>query len=248
LSTAFAARQPPSDANEPNNGGDGRLDIVLIDVDVSETVPYEKAKACTSPAFILLQRTASISDVAHEVMHAFQHSYAYAQDCASYHWLKEATATWAEDFVYPAVDQEHGSSLAFLSQPEKSLETSEGEFGRSHEYGAYLLPFFLTCISGPCDHATRPTYSPYLQVAWDNTERSDSLTAINDALPRWRHNLHARGLGGDTEHVHANHAIELLGRLRDGHQRLRLAAVSRNAAQDTLRKECPFRTSVPLTP
>ncbi len=174
LSTAFATRLPPSDADEANNGGDGRLDIALVDIPKSQAVPYKEV--CPTPVFVLLRRSASLAALAHEMMHAFEFSYAMARGCTSYGWLMEATANWAMDFVYPASQEERLTSQAFLSHPEESLET----LGEEHEYGAYLLPFFLTCSSGPCDPANRPTYSPYVQVTWDNTEQYDSLAGLRE--------------------------------------------------------------------
>ncbi len=181
LSTAFAGRSPPSDANEPNNGGDGRLDVALVDIDISVTLPYEETPDwCKKPAFTLFKRIQGRTTMAHELMHAIQHAYDYQQKCGSYFWFQEATAYWAEDFVYPSEHTARDWADDFLGKPDLSLET----VGGNHEHGAYLLPFFFTCYPSQCNTGSRPAYSPYVQLSWDNFENrgSDSLKAVNDAL------------------------------------------------------------------
>jgi len=54
-------------------------------------------------------------------------------------WMHEATAHWAQHYVYPPADQgrEQTGATWFLDQPERSLSAYD-KSPRGHEYGAYL--------------------------------------------------------------------------------------------------------------
>ena len=51
----------------------------------------------TLPTYIYVNRGSGADTAAHEIMHAIQDAFDACEDP----WLKEATATWAEDKVYP---------------------------------------------------------------------------------------------------------------------------------------------------
>lgn len=86
----------------------------------------------------------------------------------------EATATWAEDYVYPLANREHLYAGDFLLFPEVPLEKREPP--PRHAYGAYLFPFYL---------ARKLNQPQLVKSTWANIANgsSDSLKAINDALP-----------------------------------------------------------------
>lgn len=166
---------PDCGATCSEGGGDERLDIYLVDVNRSVTHFY----CCQgSWAYILLERTATFADVAHELMHAIQAAYPFAS-LEEYRWLLEATAAWAEQYVYPksnqdpdypATDEEHGVAPKFLLIPESPLETVNDD----HEYGAYLLFFYLQY------GLSRPEI---VRSVWENATKADSLEVVDAAIP-----------------------------------------------------------------
>jgi hypothetical protein len=114
----------------------------------------------------------------HEFMHAIQFAYTI-QSCSSYGWLKEATATWAEDYVYPAVNSEQETAPAYLSLPGARLDSTSG----MHDYGAYLLFYFLT--------HTVDTTASVIRDIWQNAAgNAISYQAIDEAVqqaaPAWK--------------------------------------------------------------
>jgi hypothetical protein len=118
-----------------------------------------------------------MSYAAHEFMHAIQFAYPEAS-CSSYNWLKEATASWAEDYVYPHADSEHELASRFMNYANHRLDY----VGHLHEYGAYLLFYYLT-------HAA-DTSSQVIRQIWENAGSTpNSYKAIDDAVntivPAW---------------------------------------------------------------
>ncbi|NJN18683.1 MAG: hypothetical protein HC822_21720 [Oscillochloris sp.] len=88
--------------------------------------------------------TVGRSTLIHELMHVFQNAF-QVSSYYEYRWWKEATADWAIHYVenqglVPNSDLEHDSAEKWLVAPQISLETWT-EAG--HQYGSYLLPFFL---------------------------------------------------------------------------------------------------------
>ena len=155
-------------------GGDDNIDIAMVDIGRSITIPYDDCQKTTS-AFILLNRRNTVSDVAHEVAHVFQYAFTNAKDCDSYDWWREADATDAEDQVYPKLnadgyhDVEQYNAHYLLDDPSKPLEF----YGDEHQYGAYLFPFFLRRMLGK---------SGVVQQIWENDGKYDSLQAVNFAI------------------------------------------------------------------
>ena len=103
-------KAPLPDGGRPCNGGDERLDISLVDLPPPElglTVPFGlNPWACSEvPSYILLPRAASAEKLAHEFMHAIQYAFKVEGSCSNYEWWREASAQWAEDFVFPADTQ-----------------------------------------------------------------------------------------------------------------------------------------------
>jgi len=152
---------PLSDADYPDNGGDGALDIYLVplsdDGTLGVTMPYIKTPEgaegpCEkSPAYIQIKgqeplgsdtTPGILSTVAHELFHAFQFGFAFDTHCwfPEYRWFMEASATWAMDYVYPNANAEHEMAKELLDQPGVPLD----ENSVSHPYGAYLFPFYFT--------------------------------------------------------------------------------------------------------
>lgn len=191
-----AEHAPLSDAGYENNGGDGALDIYVVDIEgaLGLTVPYidipedpttgEPIGPCEmSPSYIQIEpdepigsagEPGIVSTVAHEVFHAFQLSFDLYTNCwfPEYKWFMEASATWAEDHVYPAANAEHAAAGAYLWNPATSLDYA-GILSFGHEYGAYLFPFFATRRYGPPD---------LVRTIWEGFTTANSLPAIDAAL------------------------------------------------------------------
>jgi len=181
--TGLMGRQPLSDQGPHpfvdlngdrrnwGDGGDGRLDIYLLDEKVAGggmTVAYPPG--CKQrPAFILLSEYVDLAAAAtHEFMHTILYSYDVAATCEKYDWLQEATATWSVDHVYPANNFEHRENFCCLFQrPELGL------FYSSSGYSAYTFPFYLARKFNP----------QLMRTIWEKTRQYDSLEAVDKAVP-----------------------------------------------------------------
>jgi hypothetical protein len=146
------------------------LDIYLVgDLRVAGVVTPCR-RCAQAPSFVILHRaTPGLKAIlAHELMHVFQNLY---NGCSEYAWLKEATATWAMDYVYPVYQAEHRFAPLYLDQPHLPLDTLNG----AHEYGAYLFFQYLNIRF----------LDPYLiQTLWINSEGfASSLEAVDQAIP-----------------------------------------------------------------
>lgn len=136
----------------PSGGGDERLDIYLVgpSVDANYTWwnPPDTVTCETTPAYITLLPSASPATVAHEFMHALQLALPYANGngCGDLWWW-EASATWAEDFVFRQQynSEQHEWANIFLQNPWLPLEATVLEY---HQYGAYVFPFYLDRVRG----------------------------------------------------------------------------------------------------
>jgi hypothetical protein len=171
LSGLMKNHLPKSDAEVVNcNGGDGRLDLYLTDIARSFTSPYEGCQ--NTPAFIEMTRTAKDSTAIHEIMHTFQFSYPL-QACLTdytYDWWTEGTATWAEDFVSPGPpNDEHFAAKYFLNQTEEPLDFTN-DF---HEYGSYLLPFYVYRTTHNAD---------FVSATWEQCAREPALDAFDHTV------------------------------------------------------------------
>lgn len=122
-----------------------------------------------------------LSIVAHELMHATQYAYDVHATCMNptYKWIKEATATWAQDFVYPnpppppVGDSEHVQAVHFMAAPEEPLDCVSETECRDHEYGAYLLPFYIH---------RRYNDSQFVRRIWDAAKSNAPADAVDVAL------------------------------------------------------------------
>lgn len=171
-------KTPLSDSGLPNNGGDGRLDIYLVHIG-DRGIAQAMIGCEETPVYILINSARPIGSatqkgilqtVVHEVMHASQFAYLIKETCSEYHWWREASAKWAEDYVYPLANSEQPSALHFLKKPELPLEEDSDE---KRPYGAYLFPFYLT-------HKHAPSL---VRTIWEQVKDADSLEAIERSIP-----------------------------------------------------------------
>ncbi len=107
-----------------------------------------------------------IEATAHEFMHALQFSFPLAVNpCTEYRWLGEATATWAEDFVYPDHDSEWGTAKNYLNNPFYKINSRYED----RDYGEYLLVYYFTHKHNDPDAVRR---------AWTAAGHVDSLMSF----------------------------------------------------------------------
>jgi hypothetical protein len=106
---------------------------------------------------------------AHEFMHALQFAFPMLNDrCSEYDWLAEASATWAEDYVYEDRNTEWEYAQRYLDTTGEIINRRAG----NRDYGAYLLPFFFTRSYG---------YPEAMRSVWENAGSMDSLQAFRPA-------------------------------------------------------------------
>jgi len=196
--TALGYRPPKTDATSPNAGPDGRIDIYVADVGADglygycatddpnafdQSYPYYDASA-----FCVVEDDFSVTQfpfgssglealqvtVAHEFFHAVQFAYDFLED----RWFMEGTATWMEDEVFDAVDD----NLQYLftsplRRPGVPLDLSDASSG--HVYGAWIWFRFLE------EHFQDPAV---IREAWTLADGSAagpdrySLQALEDAV------------------------------------------------------------------
>jgi len=138
---ALMGRAPRSDADlDPEyNGGDGRYDVFLLPTGSTNFGWTQPASPGffqgvffdrTRTSFIVMdvqtiannfggQGTALYnrklrSNIAHEFMHAIQFAFDLAGSRSEYWWLGDATATWAEHYVFPSENMEHPDAPDYL--------------------------------------------------------------------------------------------------------------------------------------
>jgi hypothetical protein len=163
---------PLSDESHPCNGGNGRLDIYLIDGNRSATIPYEFCNP--TPSFIALVRGSDAGLAAHEIFHSIEASFP-VRGCGMWldaRWWAEASAEWAIDFVYKKEQPhqiEQGTAYDFLEYPKLPLDYANDK----HEYGAYLLPFFVYHSTGSAD---------FMRQSWKNLATDHPLDAVDQAI------------------------------------------------------------------
>jgi hypothetical protein len=162
---------PLTDGDTTCGGDDDRLDIYLAPVARSFEQSLTPPGCKKTPGYIVLNPSAPPDTLAHEFMHAIQDRFATANSCvyaSDYAWLCEATAVWAQNYVYPATNREHYTAECFQQTPSDKLDTKNDK----REYGAYLFPFYIAGAQG----------APVIRTMWDNTLTNSSLDAVDKAI------------------------------------------------------------------
>lgn len=181
--TTLMRKTPKTDAAFAKNGGDDALDFYLVHAP-QKPIPNpltgkpdlwdgwakssDPTNSCHESRFILIDSNnplvgnkrvnGILSIAAHELFHAIQFAYNTPVAC-DVKWIRESTATWAENLVYPTEDSEHSKAAEFLKLPHRPLDSEASE---QHEYGAYLLPYFREMTSGNTD---------FMRRLWESFER-----------------------------------------------------------------------------
>ena len=169
--TGLMRREPVSDVLITPNGGDGALDIYLVrpplvlDPDTGQrSVPWfgiaksaRPANLCHPIRYLMLDGSRPLagtrrmpgllSIAAHELFHAITYAYQVVEGC-DIRWTREGTATWAENWIYPAPDTEHQEAREYLKVTQKSIDN----LADLHpDYGTYLLSLYLEKSTGSAD-------------------------------------------------------------------------------------------------
>ena len=183
--TGLGILAPLNDADPGGlDGGDGRLDVYLVTLPgKGGHVPPNAVTSAVSaarkqkPVFMLINKTLSpdemVGTLAHEFMHACQWAYPVSNfSLRNLQWLKESTAQWAIDFVYPTNQLEQIKAWGYTQLPRMSLDVwKENE---THGYGSYLFFQFLSRTRGPS----------VIRDIWSaTTNYSEQLEAVNKAIP-----------------------------------------------------------------
>ena len=190
--TDLFAREPISDASQPCNGGDGRIDVYAAKLSTqaaAQVVPYPPG-GINRPGWMFISpdyantATKARDVFAHEFAHVIQLAFDYA-DVANrlvdYAWLEEATSNWAIDLVYPDDNFEHQFAREYLNFYgfNNPLNVMAGYYHpgsgpNTNGYEDYLFLFFVT----------RKANNPLIMRSiWANTETMNSIRAVNEAIP-----------------------------------------------------------------
>lgn len=191
---------PPDDWYIPN-GGDGKYDVYLIDMDPGflgyaypeKYVPYSYPKATS---YIALRNDYSMFThiyndqydamevtAAHEFFHGIQMGYdatEYGGSSSDYkpYWM-EMTATWMEDMVYDEVNDYLGYLYYFFHYPWLSLKTFSSDPADQpsyfHAYASCVWPIYLSEKYG--SDIIKDIWSRCAQIAGDN-----ALSATSEIL------------------------------------------------------------------
>jgi hypothetical protein len=204
---ALRYRQPLSDESSLNNGGDGRLDVYLLDLGADGIFGYCTVDADAQPAsgpgyrdyaaycaldndFLdfcgALDCSAQQAEkflkvtAAHEFFHAVQFAYDAGEDIG----FMEQTAMWIEDEVYDDVnDSRRYLRRSALTKPKTPLDYETGFF----EYGNWIFWRFLSEKLGP--NTVRRTWR-YADAS--SAGRDDySIAALRRAVAHNRTKLHS---------------------------------------------------------
>jgi hypothetical protein len=169
--------EPIADDKTTCNGGSKDLDIYVTPEVASNMAPSLAPPGCKqTPSYIVMRPTESNSTLAHEFMHVIQWTFETKHDCmypGEYAWLAEATATWAEDYVYPKANTER-DFIGFFYDDGSSSAPRLNYKNNKHEYGAYLFFFYLT---------HKFDNNGIVRTVWDNTTSMKSLDAVDKAIP-----------------------------------------------------------------
>jgi hypothetical protein len=158
---AMGYRAPVSDGTYDacaSNGGDGRLDVYLVDFTAADGQTV--AEACTSSngaslcaSFILAKAQKGIyaswdeaarTVLPHESFHTVQNAY----DANIDRFWAEGTAQWAAKTLDPALHDLERNLPAFFAATNRSLDAPAGAVTAEYLYGAAIWPVYLTARDG----------------------------------------------------------------------------------------------------
>ncbi|MGH7467455.1 MAG: hypothetical protein ACRENP_05660 [Longimicrobiales bacterium] len=191
--------EPLSDINFPKNSGGPALDVFLVrpgftDQDAAYNratygstdawngiAMYADPQKCQEAAFYILLDSkyplgsetspGMLQNLAHELAHTITGRKPLLMDCREYAWANEATAKWAEHFVYPKAQPEHFVASGFMSNVHLPLAEDPGT-GEAYGCEGYVFPFYLE-LNGR---------SRAIPTMWERFGTHDLLNGIDAAL------------------------------------------------------------------
>lgn len=200
--TTLLNRVPKSDAGQPCDGGDGKVDIYISPLGSNEAETTAYPGACNdTPAFIVVDQLTSdalygngnraqtaLLDkhyrnvLAHEFMHVLQFGMNRSAACEDYDWIDDATAEWAMDHVFPSDNVEDGQvawvtaerpGAFYVNYIVNEHRTSiEKTLGASNGYSDYVFFQFVARTYG----------SSAIRAIFDAMLTKDSVEAIDAGL------------------------------------------------------------------
>jgi MYXO-CTERM domain-containing protein len=200
-------RLPVSDAAISDNGGDGRVDIYLKDLqqaDGNAAIDTCTGDICIGHALTENDYAGfsypSIAEaietvVTHELFHLVQDAYDRGQPTV---W-SEGSAVWAVEHLYPTNVDFDRFLGGFLQRTYRPLERGGGGFGDPYPYGAALWPYFIEHSIGAgvmvavWDACVDTGTDPEFLEAFDAVLPSMSTTTEDVFTEFTRWNLFTRG-------------------------------------------------------
>ena len=191
--------EPLSDSTSSYDSGGPALDIFLVrptdrdttrlrqrwnltSADWRGTAPWSSRYECEEAAVFLLIKSDGplgsatspgiLQIVAHELTHAITARRPLKGECNDYIWIREATATWAEHWVYPNAQSEHRRASHFYVEKRRSLDRVDSDRDL-YPYGSYLFPLHIM-LRGRRERA--------IPEMWRQFEHHDMRAGINAAL------------------------------------------------------------------
>ena len=161
--------------SDGTRGGDDKFDIYVAPGGSDLGLTYcEGNKPCS--AYIIINANVGTSrkrvlrtTLAHEVFHAYQYAFKYREPADD--WWSEATAVWAEDFIYGGDNTEQDWLHVFIEHPDTSLFDQHNP--DNHHYGAYIFPYFYSENYG----------DDYMRQTWEGCESAgDCLKAVDQVI------------------------------------------------------------------
>lgn len=172
--TRYADLLDRSFVSDGTLGGDGMLDIYIsplshlgLSTPDSNTMP-SSGSFQVNPALWDKGLKYVRATVSHELFHIYQ--YAFKQNWDKDHWWREATATWAMEFIYPNDNFEQIFLKRFLPYPDVTLNV-ESPPGL-HAYATYIFALYLTNNFG----------NDIIRDTWEECETLGCLEGIDAAI------------------------------------------------------------------
>jgi hypothetical protein len=201
--TALMGTTPLSDAGHSCSGIDGRVDIYLDPIPDPVTSQFNGSCA-PSASDIIFPAGDSRGALAHEFMHVLQKTFNRLAPCQQFAYLDDATATWAEDFVYPKDNSEHHypemlkfPDIHFGVPPDAGYPAWTLFYSAAKRLGSAVVPAFHTAAQ------TEPPLEALdsamtLDAAWPQFARDGWNRALPSALTESFFNWDAFPVKPDT--------------------------------------------------
>lgn len=203
---ATGFRAPVSDGTLADNGGDGRTDIYLQNLQAADgNTSTEGCTGSTCIAYAVVENDYAgfgypsqlegiRSVVPHELFHVVQYAYSNAQPAQ---W-NEGSAVWATELVGEDQNSDFERFLdSFLTKTFRPFERDAGGFGDLYVYGASLWPYFLEKYAGVAtvvEIFDATATMPFLDAA--DSVVADGLDPTFAEFTRWNLFTGERAAGG----------------------------------------------------